>query len=94
MDPGRPGDGRALWDRGGAPRDHRDSHRPISWDPAEPIVEGIARGSGHIIGVTCMASDLTPKRLQLLKEAVPSIHRVAMFCNPFDPNKAGEIQQM
>ena len=56
----------------------------ISCDPAEAIVERIARPSGHITGVTCMSSDLTPKRLQLLKETVPSIRRVAVLYNPFD----------
>lgn len=66
----------------------------ISCDPAETIVERIARPSGHITGVTCMSSDLTPKRLQLLKEAVPSIQRVAVLYNPFDPNKGEEVRQM
>jgi putative ABC transport system substrate-binding protein len=66
----------------------------ISCDPAETIVERIARPSGHITGVTCMSSDLTPKRLQLLKEALPSIQRVAVLYNPFDPNKAEEVRQM
>jgi putative ABC transport system substrate-binding protein len=41
-----------------------------------------------------MSSDLTPKRLQLLKEAVPSIRRMAVLYNPFDPNKAEEVRQM
>ena len=66
----------------------------ISCDAAETIVERIARPSGHITGVTCMSSDLTPKRLQLLKETVPSIQRVAVLYNPFDPNKAEEVRQM
>jgi putative tryptophan/tyrosine transport system substrate-binding protein len=66
----------------------------ITCDPAETVVERIARPSGHITGVTCMSSDLTPKRLQLLKEAVPSVHRVAVLYNPFDPHKAEEIRQM
>jgi putative ABC transport system substrate-binding protein len=66
----------------------------ITCDPAESVVERIARPSGHITGVTCMSSDLTPKRLQLLKEAVPSIRRVAVFYNPFDPHKLEEIRQM
>ncbi len=66
----------------------------IACDPAETMVERIARPSGHITGVTCMSSDLTPKRLQLLKETVPSIHRVAVLYNPFDPNKAEEVRQM
>ena len=66
----------------------------ITCDPAETVVERIARPSGHITGVTCMSSDLTPKRLQLLKEAVPSIRRVAVLYNPVDPNKADEVRQM
>src|SRR5919108_4350495 len=66
----------------------------ISCDPAESIIQRIARPSGHITGVTCMSSDLTPKRLQLLKEAVPSIQRVAVLYNPFEPNKAEEVRQM
>ena len=66
----------------------------ISCDPAEAIVERIARPSGHITGVTCMSSDLTPKRLQLLKETAPSIRRVAVLYNPVDPNKAEEVRQM
>jgi ABC-type uncharacterized transport system substrate-binding protein len=41
-----------------------------------------------------MSSDLTPKRLQLLKETVPSIRRVAVLYNPFEPNKAEEVRQM
>jgi putative tryptophan/tyrosine transport system substrate-binding protein len=66
----------------------------IACDPAESVVENIARPSGNITGVTCMASDLTPKRLQLLKEAAPKIHRVAVLYNSFDPNKAEEVRQM
>jgi putative tryptophan/tyrosine transport system substrate-binding protein len=66
----------------------------IACDPAETMVERIARPSGHITGVTCMSSDLTPKRLQLLKETVPSIHRAAVLYNPLDPNKAEEVRQM
>jgi putative ABC transport system substrate-binding protein len=66
----------------------------IACDPAETMVERIARPSGHITGVTCMSSDLTPKRLQLLKETVPSIQRVAVLYNPVDPNKAEEVRQM
>ena len=66
----------------------------IACDPAESVVQNIARPSGNITGVTCMASDLTPKRLQLLKEAAPKIHRVAVLYNSFDPNKADEVRQM
>jgi putative ABC transport system substrate-binding protein len=66
----------------------------ISCDPAETIVERIARPAGHITGVTCMSADLTPKRLQLLKDAVPSTQRVAVLYNPVDPNTADEVRRM
>lgn len=66
----------------------------IACDPAEAVVQHIARPAGHVTGVTCMASDVTPKRLQLLKEAAPRISRVAVLYNPFDPNKADEARQM
>jgi putative ABC transport system substrate-binding protein len=66
----------------------------IACDPVDTMVERIARPSGHITGVTCMSSDLTPKRLQLLKETVSSIQRVAVLYNPVDPNKAEEVRQM
>lgn len=66
----------------------------IACDPAEAIVQHIARPTGNVTGVTCMASDITPKRLQLLKEAAPRIGRVAVLYNPVDPNKADEVRQM
>jgi putative ABC transport system substrate-binding protein len=66
----------------------------IACDPAETMVDRIARPSGHITGVTCMSSDLTPKRLQLLREPLPSIQRVAILYNPVDPNKADEVRGM
>lgn len=66
----------------------------IACDPAEAIVKHIARPSGNVTGVTCMASDITPKRLQLLKEVAPHIRRVAVLYDPFDPNKADEVRQM
>lgn len=66
----------------------------ISCDPVESIVQNIARPAGNVTGVTCMASDITPKRLQLLKETLPQARRVAVLYNPFDPNKAKEVQQM
>jgi putative ABC transport system substrate-binding protein len=65
----------------------------IACDPVDAMVERIARPSGHITGVTCMSADLTPKRLQLLKDAVPSLKRLGVLYNPVDPNKADEVRQ-
>jgi ABC-type uncharacterized transport system substrate-binding protein len=49
------------------------------------IVASLARPGGNVTGVTNMARDLTRKRLELLKEAVPKASRVAVIMNPDDP---------
>src|ERR1700733_2522574 len=54
-------------------------------DPVETgMVESLAHPGGHVTGVSEVASDLSGKRLQLLKEAVPSIHAAAMLWNEGD----------
>lgn len=46
-------------------------------DPvAEGFVADIARPGGNVTGVATMSSDLTPKRLEILKGLVPSLRRV------------------
>ncbi len=55
-------------------------------DPlATGFVTNLARPSGNVTGLMTMARDLTQKRLQLLKEAVPSIARIAVIMDPGDP---------
>lgn len=54
-------------------------------DPVETkMVASLAHPGGHVTGVSEIASDLSAKRLQLLKEAVPSIHTVAILWNEGD----------
>lgn len=54
-------------------------------DPVETgMVASLAHPGGHITGLSEVANDLSAKRLQLLKEAVPSIHTVAMLWNEGD----------
>jgi putative tryptophan/tyrosine transport system substrate-binding protein len=45
------------------------------------FVASLARPGGNITGMSLMASDLWPKRLELLKEIVPKLSRAAMFWN-------------
>jgi ABC-type uncharacterized transport system substrate-binding protein len=55
-------------------------------DPvATGFVTKLAHPGGNLTGLTNMAHDLTRKRLQLLKEAVPSATRIAVIMNPSDP---------
>jgi putative ABC transport system substrate-binding protein len=48
------------------------------------LVESLARPGGNVTGVTEVSTELTPKRLQLLKEVVPAIARVAVLWNAAD----------
>ncbi|HXH08564.1 MAG TPA: ABC transporter substrate-binding protein [Alphaproteobacteria bacterium] len=49
------------------------------------LVPSLARPGGNLTGVSDMATDLSAKRLELLKEAVPTLSRVAVLWNAADP---------
>jgi putative ABC transport system substrate-binding protein len=63
-------------------------------DPLDSLVASIARPGGKATGLTCISSELVAKRLQLLKELVPALSRVAVLYNPEDRNKAWEYKQV
>ena len=63
------------------------SRIPIVMTPsADPVVAGIvqsiARPGGNVTGITEMAPELTPKRLEMLKQIVPTLSRVAILWQP------------
>jgi len=61
-------------------------------DPVEAgIVESLARPGGNVTGVTNLSRALGGKRLELLKEAVPKLARVAVLN---DPVATGTVLQM
>jgi putative ABC transport system substrate-binding protein len=49
------------------------------------LVASLARPGGNITGLSDTHADLVPKRLELLKEAVPSAVRVGVLFNPASP---------
>ncbi len=49
---------------------------------ASEVVENLARPGGNITGLSQMAPELAGKRLELLKEIVPKLSRVAVLWNP------------
>ena len=55
----------------------------FSCDPFEHVSR-LSRGEGNLTGVTCMTTELSPKRLELLKEAVPNAVRVVFLSDPSD----------
>jgi len=55
-------------------------------DPvADGVVTSLARPGGNITGVTALGQSLNAKRLELIKEAVPGVTRVAILANPDSP---------
>ena len=56
-------------------------------DPvAAGLVDSLARPGGNITGFTSMGAVLAGKRLELLKETVPKLSRVALLWDPQDPS--------
>jgi putative tryptophan/tyrosine transport system substrate-binding protein len=54
-------------------------------DPvADGLVATFVHPGGHVTGLSEVAAELSTKRLALLKEAVPEVHRVAMLWNAED----------
>jgi putative tryptophan/tyrosine transport system substrate-binding protein len=49
------------------------------------LVTNLGRPGGNVTGVTIMLAEMSAKRLQLLKEAMPSVSRVAVLWNPALP---------
>jgi putative ABC transport system substrate-binding protein len=61
---------------------------------ATGLVAGIARPGGNVTGTTFFNPEVSAKRLELLKEAVPRIRRVAVLVNPDNPARKPVLQAM
>ena len=61
----------------------------VGGDPvALGLGESLARPSGNVTGLSQMGTELVGKRLELLKEIVPKLSRVAVLWNPQGRNSA------
>ena len=49
-------------------------------------VASLARPGGNITGITQIATDLTPKQIELLRDAVPKLSRLAILWDPTTPS--------
>ncbi len=50
------------------------------------IVADLARPGGNVTGLTSINAELSGKRLELLKEAIPRLSRIAFLWSPGNPN--------
>ena len=63
-------------------------------DPVKAgLVENLARPGGNVTGLTNFSRELGGKRLELLKEAVPKLARVAVLYDPVIPGTAREVKE-
>ncbi|HET8575732.1 MAG TPA: ABC transporter substrate-binding protein [Methylomirabilota bacterium] len=57
-------------------------------DPVESgLVTSLARPGGNVTGLSVLTADLAPKALETLKEAAPSVSRVALLMDPTNPGQ-------
>ena len=57
------------------------------------LVASLARPGGNITGLTVLAPEVSGKRLELLKEFVPRLTRVAVLFNPGNPVSGPELRE-
>jgi len=64
------------------------------FDPvALGLVDSLARPGGNVTGFTAIAPALAGKRLELLKETVPKLSRVAVLWDPQNPGSAQQWKE-
>jgi len=71
---------------------------PIVFISADPLTAGLvpslARPGANLTGVSAVSTDVTAKRLQLLKEAVPGAGRVGILVNPTHPAATAQLREL
>jgi ABC-type uncharacterized transport system substrate-binding protein len=67
---------------------------PLGDPVSTGLVASLARPGGNVTGLTFMASGLAAKRLELLKEAVPSLSRVLVLPYLVDPIAAPQVKEL
>jgi putative tryptophan/tyrosine transport system substrate-binding protein len=58
------------------------------------LVTSLARPGGNVTGSSVLTPDMVPKALEILKEAAPSVSRVAVWIDPTQPGQTLPDKQM
>ena len=58
------------------------------------VIASLARPGGNVTGLSVLSTDIASKRLELLREAVPSIRRLAVIANAGNPQAVLEVDEI
>jgi putative tryptophan/tyrosine transport system substrate-binding protein len=58
------------------------------------LIQSLARPGGNVTGITLLDVELGGKRLELLKEAVPNLGRVAVLFDPGNPGNVLDVKEV
>jgi putative ABC transport system substrate-binding protein len=58
------------------------------------LVANLAHPGGNVTGLSIMLAELSAKRLQVLKEAIPRLTRVAVLWNPATPYQPKAVEDL
>ena len=58
------------------------------------LVANLAQPGGNVTGLSIMLAELSAKRLQLLKESIPKLHRVVVLWNPATPYQVKAVEDL
>jgi hypothetical protein len=63
-------------------------------DPVAPeLVDTLSHGKGNLTGLSYMAVELNGKRLDVMKELLPSVSRVTLLTNPIHLGEQSEVAE-
>ena len=66
----------------------------VAGDPVGTgLVSSLARPGGNVTGLTDIAPEITGKRLELIREALPGVTRIAVLWNPANPSAEPQMKQ-
>ena len=68
---------------------------PLAGDPlSNNLVASLARPEGNVTGLSIQQTDVAGKRVELLREIVPGLRRLAILANVASPNTVPEIREV
>ena len=68
---------------------------PLASDPVrDGLVDSLARPGGNLTGLSSVSRDLAGKRLELLKETIPKLIRVAVLIDPNDASNVASSKEI